>query len=387
MKIGFVIEHLDPSRGGAETYVCDLAGQLATEGHEVHVFTQDVSGTLPEGVSAHEVAVAGVGKGFRMLSFDKQSATMAARFELDVVMAVGKTRYFNVLQPHGGTYMGTLRQDDASRHPSLFERVFAALSIKRGIFRLMERRQYRRKSPAVYVALSKMVRRDMMDYYGVPEEKIELVYNGVDTEKFSPGIREVCRGQIRKGLGLVDDDVLLLMIAHNPRLKGLEPLLYAFEMADQKLPDRFHLAVVGRKRPRYYKRLAKRLEIHKRVHFVGASDLPQQYYAAADAYVQPTYYDPCSLVVLEAWAMGLPVVTTRFNGASELMQPDVHGYILDHPEDVDALAEMLVKLGDAERRKTMGQAARELAGEHTIEKNRQEMMAVFAKAASLGGPS
>ena len=105
-------------------------------------------------------------------------------------------------------------------------------------------------------------------------------------------------------------------------------------------------------------------------------------YAAADVYVQPTWYDPCSLVVLEALACGRPVITTRFNGASELMEDGREGLILDTPADIDALAEAMRELLDADLRRRMGRAARETAELHPIERNFEEMMAVFEEAAA-----
>ena len=91
---------------------------------------------------------------------------------------------------------------------------------------------------------------------------------------------------------------------------------------------------------------------------MGRIDNPVPYYAAADAYVQPTFYDPCSLVVLEALASGLPVVTSRFNGVSELLTQGREGYVIYDPADHYELAEALVPMFNPARRAAMGQASR-----------------------------
>jgi hypothetical protein len=70
----------------------------------------------------------------------------------------------------------------------------------------------------------------------------------------------------------------------------------------------------------------------------------------ADFFVLPTRHDPCSLVVLESLAMGVPVISTRFNGASEIMTDGVHGYVLPEPRDVRAIAGAITKMMDAPRR-------------------------------------
>ena len=81
-------------------------------------------------------------------------------------------------------------------------------------------------------------------------------------------------------------------------------------------------------------------------------------YFAADFLVHPTFYDPCSHVVLEALACGLPVITTRYNGASELLHPPREGYVIDDPHDHERLAWCLTQLLDPARRSACAQAAR-----------------------------
>ena len=74
-----------------------------------------------------------------------------------------------------------------------------------------------------------------------------------------------------------------------------------------------------------FERLARRLKITDRVRFAGYCADMRNGYFAADFFVHPTFYDPCSLVVMEALACGLPVVTTRYNGAAEIMRPPREG--------------------------------------------------------------
>ena len=137
------------------------------------------------------------------------------------------------------------------------------------------------------------------------------------------------------------------------------------------------VAVVGGKRTAAYDRAAKRLGVADAVRFVGPVDDPTPYYAAADVYVQPTFYDPCSLVALEALACGLPVVTTRFNGAGELMTPGVHGEILADPADPVPLAAAMRAWLDPARRAAAGASARELMLGRTLDRNVDEIVAVY----------
>src|SRR6185312_17202667 len=101
---------------------------------------------------------------------------------------------------------------------------------------------------------------------------------------------------------------------------------------------------------------------HDRVHFVGHCPDMRNAYFAADFLVHPTFYDPCSLVVLEALACGLPVITTRYNGAAELLSPPADGLVLDDPHDAPATAAAITRMLGRGYRVAASQAARQAAG-------------------------
>jgi UDP-glucose:(heptosyl)LPS alpha-1,3-glucosyltransferase len=107
-------------------------------------------------------------------------------------------------------------------------------------------------------------------------------------------------------------------------------------------------------------------------------------YFAADFLVHPTFYDPCSLVVLEALACGLPIITTRYNGASELLHPSPphqEGYVLRDPHDHQELSWCLAQMLDPGRRHSLAQAARRTALQWTFEQHYRQLMAVLVEAA------
>jgi UDP-glucose:(heptosyl)LPS alpha-1,3-glucosyltransferase len=172
----------------------------------------------------------------------------------------------------------------------------------------------------------------------------------------------------------------LLIVAHNFALKGVPSLVRATgRLAALGCPVR--LAVAGGKRHAAAARLAAREGVADRVSFLGSVDDAAPWYAAADAYVQPTFYDPCSLVVLEAFAAGLPVVTSRFNGAGELLTEGREGYLVDDPANVDELVQRLRPLLEPEIRERMGLAARQLAEQHSWERNCHEVLDVYHEIA------
>lgn len=376
MKIALAIEHLDHRRGGAETYVHDFAAWLLEQGHAVQIVTQGAHAP-PEGAELHTVAAC-----------DAEAFAQAVRRELsrlrpDVSMATGKALGMTVYQPHGGTVRGSQRQNAALRRSDVargLKLLFNRLSPKHRAARRLEARQF--ADPRThFVAISRMVLADMQTFYRLPAERITLVYNGVDLDRFRPDRLREHRSEVRRRLGLDEGATLLLAVAHNFKLKGLGELIAALGRLTGRTPADVRLVVVGRGRQGPYRRQARRLGVAERVIFAGGADDIAPFYGAADAFVHPTWYDPCSLVVLEALAAGLPTLTTRFNGAAELMDGRGAGPVLEAPRPVARLAEALETLLDAGRRADLGRAARAVAEEHPAQRNFREMLDVLTRAA------
>jgi len=379
MKIGFQIEHLEPARGGAETYVYQFAHELLAAGHEVHLIA-GAFGATPKGAFTWRVMRRGLTRWSRDLLFAHAAERAAHRAGLDVCVAVGRTFGADVLQPHGGTIRGSRRQNLAIIRSGFYRALkdgFDSVNPRIRMQAYIEAGQYAGDPPPEVVAISRMVRGDMQEFYRVPDERLHLVYNGVDLERFSPAACEAKRAEARAAMGLADDETCFLIIAHNFRLKGVRELVEAASQIDRAKPWR--IVVVGKASAKPYLELAEELGCAERMLFPGAAPDVVPLYGAADVYVQPTWYDPCSLVVLEALASGLPVITTRFNGASELMQDGRDGYVLESPAQTDNLADCMERLLDPDRRRPMREAAREAVKDRSIQQNFRDMMAVFEK--------
>ena len=378
MRIGLVIEEFDPLRGGVEQWTWQAAEQLTRRGHEVHVIARrfsDQAATIP--IVAHPLGQVG-----ERVAFAEAASQKLRTLSLDVVHDTGCGYDCDVFQPHGGSRVAAAAQNLLLIAPWM-------RAAKQAISRVLPRyRQFGELSARQYIddgravlALSRRVADDLVRLHGVRPERIRLIYNGVDTDRFSPAHRRRFRRPVRAELGIDDDSLMLLLVAHNFRLKGVPMLLDAVARWPHATP--VNLVVVGGKHIGRYVRAAHRRGLADRVRFVGAVDDTVPYYAAADVYVHPTFYDPCSLVVLEALAGGLPVVTSRQNGAGELMVDGREGALLDDPADVAEFWRRIEPLLDARRRAEMARAARQLAVRHTFEQNIDELIAVYQEAYQL----
>ena len=182
---------------------------------------------------------------------------------------------------------------------------------------------------------------------------------------------------MRRRLGIDDDTLVLLIAAHNFRLKGVPELL---RLTSQlvKAGRHVHTIVAGGQHSEPWRVATMRLGISRQATFLGSVADVVPYFAAADVYVHPTYYDPCSLVLLEAAASGLPIVTTRrFNGAAELFRDDEEMLTVDDPADASGLFERVDALFNDRLRGTLSVAARRVALRNPLERNVAEIVRLY----------
>ncbi len=359
LRIGLVIDRLDPEKGGAEAYLLGLARYLVRQGHAVHHLARHFGPGVDAG-SMQCVQVPPLPRAFRDVAFDRAAARLSTRLGLEVTLGVRHTPSTHVFQPHGGVYSRAAGAQSGSAGKSRWLHGLGRWgNPKHHGLLYLERVQCRQKS-VTYVALSRRIQADMVQAYGLEGGEPVVIYNGVDPERFRPEASQEDRARIRRTHDIGDEAFLVLFVAHNFRLKGLDPLLESLAGL-----DRARLLVVGRDRAGVYRGLARSLGLEDRVRFVGSTRSPEPYYRAADVLAHPTWYDPCSIVCLEALASGLPVITTRANGVGELIAAEGGGRVLEEATDVAGLREAIAMLmEDATERQRLAGEARRLGESH-----------------------
>jgi len=379
MRVAYVIEHFDPSLGGAQTYLAEFLREFVKGPHEVHIYTQSWKAEC-DGVTFHRVSPNGLLKSKRVLSFASRCERELKKERFDIVQSLARTWYMNVYRPPGGLTAASFRQNIMAAGGAggkILKYLSWGLSPKRLLFFLIERKVLRQKLPARIIAVSGMVRSHLKEFYDVPDEKIAVVYNGVDTEKFHPRLRGNFRAKMRRRLNIEESDFVIMTAAHNFKLKGVRFLIeLAGELARRGF-GAFRILIVGKDKDGRFRARARALGVEDRALFAGAADNIVPYYGCADLFILATFYDPCSNAALEALAMGLPVVTTVFNGVSELMSEGKEGYVLSHPGQVQRMADIVIGLRDEKKRNEMGRAARDLAERHTLAGHVERITALY----------
>ena len=182
-----------------------------------------------------------------------------------------------------------------------------------------------------FVAVSRRVKDDLVESYGVDPARIVVIPNGIDLGRFR--FDAAARARVRRAWGIPADARVALFAGHEFDRKGLAQAITA--IAQTKAP--VWLLVVGSDAPARYERLARQLGVN--VVFAGTqSDMPS-YYSAADAFLLPTAYETFSLVCMEALACSLPVFATQVGGVEDYLRSGYNGHII--PRDPDGIAEII----------------------------------------------
>jgi UDP-glucose:(heptosyl)LPS alpha-1,3-glucosyltransferase len=381
MKLALCYESVLPSRGGCETYIADLAQRLAADRHEVHLFASEWDAErLPEDLHYHRLPAGYGPRWLRPWRFAAACARAVRDFEPIVSIGFNKTWGQDVQYPLGGLHVASAEHNLRKyRHPLVrgLARLLKGIDPAHWSFTLLERRQYLAHRPLV-VVISGMVRDHFRFCYGIDPDDLRLVPCAIDPGRFAQPDRPRRRLEWRRQWDIRPDDTVALFVAMNYRLKGLEPLLHA--VARLKSRERFRLLVAGHPHTSGWQRLAGQLGIADCVRFLGPRKDVHHCFFAADFLVHPTFYDPCSLVVLEALACGLPVITSRYNGAAELLHPPREGYVIDDPHDHQHLAWSIEQLLEPGWRQACAQAARRTAHQWTFDQHYRLLLEVFEEA-------
>jgi UDP-glucose:(heptosyl)LPS alpha-1,3-glucosyltransferase len=353
---------------------------MATEGHEVHVYAEHQDGQA-RGIHFHPVKTIPFPRSIRLLSFAVRATREIENGGYDITFGVGNTLKADILQPHGGVHWAWFwRSLRAYENPVLWMIKFLGriFSPKQWVSGWVEDAPYHAKRLRTVIAISDMVKQDMMRWYRIPEERIQVVYNGVDIERFHPRNRKY-REEIRRRHD-IGDEFVVLFVSNNFRMKGLVLLTRALTAIKKENSPSFKLLVLGRDRQDPYLGLARDMGIFEEVIFAGSTHEPEKYYGASDLLVHPTFYDACSLTVLEALASGLPVVTTASNGASGILCHGKEGWVIGNLKDEEELKRGIAYFFDEKRRCEASNRAREKAEIYSEKANFDRVITIFNEA-------
>jgi UDP-glucose:(heptosyl)LPS alpha-1,3-glucosyltransferase len=353
LTIGFVRRGFSSS-GGAEAYLKRLAAGVVERGHGARLYA---SAEWPPnewsfGPVTHLAARSATAFADEMKEFV---------LECDVLMSLERIWRCDIYRAGDGVHRAWLER--RAQIAGRWQKLSRLVNRKHSATLALEKSLFAEGGAGRVIANSAMVKDEIVRWYGFPSDKIDVVYNGVPFAAFRRD--EQSRTKTRETLGLKSEDVAVLFAGSGWERKGLRFAIDALETMGKEM----RLLVAGRGDTRKFK--------SARVQFLGVVQEMPALYGAADIFLLPTIYDPFSNACLEALAAGLPVITTRSNGFSEIIETGVHGTVIDDPQKLDAISEALLFWSDFARREEARSRNIDLAARFDISANVRETLAIL----------
>lgn len=337
ITIAFLKNRLGP-KGGLEKYTHRLLEAFSQKGCETYLLCSNSSGPLLYNQIFFPPAP--IPQYLQLQKFDDQVQKWLKKKAPTLIFGMDRTTFQTHLRLGNGIHQAYLF------HRKNYEKKLKAWSFQwnplhKKILELEKKALEHPHLRKVFVN-SEMVKQEALHFYSIDPKKIEVVPNGVEWKEME---LDFFNWQEEKKKTLEKNKLDLsayyfLFIGNGFQRKGLVPLLKAFSLLKKK---EAYLLVVGKdKNLSFFKKLTHALKIEKKVVFLGEQEKTTPFYQVADCLVIPSFYDPFANVTVEALAMGVPVITSSYNGGKEVFQ-EIHGHILEDVQDISCFHQALVQ--------------------------------------------
>lgn len=370
MKIALVRRDYTSRVGGAEKYLITLSHELSKMGEEIHIFAHTFDQPPDPRIQIHPVPMLPVISPLKNLSFAFNTQKELKKLRCDIICSLSRGFYHDIFRISDGLHLYHMKQ----RYKNGMNYLLKTLTPRHQTLLYLEKKSFRQDKLRRIIAISHLTKAQVREYYGIPEEKVEVIYNGIDPLVFNPSVRERYCHVMREKFGIKKDEAVILFVAMDLERKGLGFLLEALSLIRER---KFKLFIVGKANSRNYQMIAEKLKLRERVRFMGYQSRIEEIYGMGDMLVLPTLYDPFSNCCLEAMACGIPVITTRQNGVSELIKDGNNGFVVDEAGKVNDIAKKIDLLLLPETREKMGSQAVLSVEGLTAETNAKKILKLF----------
>ena len=337
VKIAIIRQRYD-AHGGAERFVSRAVDALKARGTIATIIARQWKGESGAG-NWFRCDPFYLGRIWRDRSFARAACKAVATGHFDLVQSHERIPCCDIYRAGDGVHAQWLENRARSLGP--LRRLALRLSLFHWHLIHAERRLFASPRLRAIICNSYMVRDELSRWFPAVSDRLHVIHNGVDLERFDPDLARVDREAMRQRLGIPEGARTLLFVGSGFERKGVKVLIDAFARIRSRTD---FLVVVGRDRhASRYRAHAESLGISDRIHWAGAQENVLPWYGLADAFVLPTLYDPFPNAALEALACGLPVITSRQCGAAEIIREGWNGYVCPDPLNPDELADRVSK--------------------------------------------
>lgn len=356
--------------GGAERFVSRALEALDSSNIELNVITREWQGPVKPDWHIHICNPKKWGRISRERGFANAARAFWESKSFDLVQSHERIPGCDLYRAGDGVHRRWLEQR-ARILPGWKQSLLFADRYHRYVMNA-EREMYQHDNLRGVICNAEMVKQEIIENFGLPADKIHVIYNAIDNQRFTPASEEA-RAALRRQHGIPLQATCLIYVGSGFERKGLDAAIRAIAPTDR------HLLVVGKdKDQRRYASLAATLNCDKRVHFFGMQNETLPFYQLADGLLLPTLYDPFPNVILEAMACGLPVITTTGCGGQEFIEQGKNGYVCD-ALDIPALQQAVMALPLSAPGSSEGIAARERIMSCTASHLSSQLLALYKR--------
>ena len=373
MKIALIRQRYNPY-GGAERFVERAMTALAAQNVELTLFARAWLGAAERAGEVRMIRCDPfyIGRVWRDWGFARAVCAALKTNAFDLVQSHERIACCDVYRAGDGVHRQWLA--NRARAAGWLGRIALALNPYHLYVKAAEKRLFESPRLRAVICNSNMVKEEVRRHFGLAEDKLHVIYNGVDLTAFNPRLSGEWRARKRAELGISDSAMAFLFVGSGFARKGVPQLLRAMTGVRGA-----HLIVVGEDRElALMQSAAVGMKLADRVHFTGGQDDVKPWYGMADCFVLPTLYDPFPNAALEAMACGLPLVTSLQCGAAEFVESGVEGYICRDALDVVELARCLNLAAAPGQAAKMGAAARRKVEPFSLDGMAQQLTRLYA---------
>lgn len=353
--------------GGGEKYALELTERIAaSDRYKIHVFANQWR-TQSDRITFHKVPIIAFPKFLTTVSFAWFANQEIGETNFDLIHTHERIFRADIFTMHSVPHRFWVREIRKKRM-SLFDYGTA----------WVEGELIHKGKCKKYLPVSSLTKEKFLQEFTVDPDKIQIVYPGVDIDKFSRLDRQRCRQDIRRRFGLGEADTVLLFVSMNFELKGLDNLIASMARIKAKQPDaKLKLLVAGKGNEKKYSRLARECGLAGDVIFSGVwKDDIEKVYLASDIFSMLSKFDTFGMAALEAMSASLPVVISENVGAKDLVRDGMNGYVVNSA-DIGLISSRIEIMLDHRIRERMAEGAYKEAKNHTWDRMAEKILHIY----------
>lgn len=336
MKLAFCLFKYFPY-GGLQRDFMRIAKVCQARGHEIHIYTMQWEGELPEGFHLHLLKTKGITNPGRSMNFAKQVKHALDQHAYDLTVGFNKMPHLDVYYAADVCYQARVKEQRGKLYRCL-PRYQQLVALERAIFAKGQKTEI--------MLISSLQKPIFIQHYHTESSRFHLLPPGIAKDRMAPNNAAEIRARLRASLNIPEQDTILLMVGSGFKTKGLDRAVRGIASLPDDIKNTTHFLIVGQDRADSFIKLAKELKVDQQIQFLGGRPDVPDFLLAADLLIHPAYHENTGTVLLEALVAGLPVLTVDICGYAHYIEEAKAGRVLASPFEQAsfnvALANMLV---------------------------------------------